>query len=142
MKQVKRISIVKDYSEETGLRHCDISHFSGEDFYHKKLNGLFYNALVKGEILEVDLDYSPGYAPSFLDEAFGNLIFDFTLEKVKNNIIIISEQEPDWKEMILTETFVDWENRRLEGLHPKFTDEHEPWMAFNGEEFVEKNMNR
>ena len=124
---MKTITILGSYSEYTGLRHCDISDNSGEDFYHKILNKEFKDAFEKKEILVVILDGVDGYASSFLDEAFGNLVFDFTLENTKKYIQIISEQEPHWKEMIEKKTFIQWEDRRIRKEYPKVTANHSPW---------------
>ncbi len=85
--------------------------------------------------LIIDLDNTGGYASSFLDEAFGNLVFDFTLEKVKDKIEIISIQEPHWKDMILDKTFKEWENRRLQKINPVVTLTHKPWYRL-----VENNL--
>ena len=49
------IIIKEDFTEYPGLRHCDISDFSGEEFYHKRLNGEFFNSLNNGEKLTVVL---------------------------------------------------------------------------------------
>ncbi len=121
------ISILNDYSEYPGLRHCTISEFSGEDFYHKILNRAFKQALDANEKLIVNLDGTAGYASSFLDEAFGNLVYDYALEIVKSRVIIISEEEPSWKEMIETQTYPQWENRRKQNKEPKVTQEHKAW---------------
>lgn len=129
------ISILKNFSEYPGLRHCKISDKSGEEFYHSVLNGKFFEVFSNNEKLIVDLDNTGGYASSFLDEAFGNLIFDFTLDKVKNKIEIISIQEPHWKDMILNKTFKEWENRRLQKINPVVTLTHKPWYRL-----VENNL--
>jgi hypothetical protein len=121
------ISVVDSFSEFPGLRNCNISDKSGEEFYHKVLNNEFYTVFIAGVKLTVNLDCTSGYAPSFLDEAFGNLVYDFTLKNVKNHIEIISDQEPHWKEMIERETYNQWENRRKEGKHPTVTAVHPAW---------------
>jgi hypothetical protein len=124
---MKTLSISEKYSEFTGLRHCDISDNSGEDFYHKILNQEFKEAFISKEKLIVILDKVDGYASSFLDEAFGNLVYDFTLENVKKYVQIISSQEPHWKEMIENRTYIQWENRRKDAQAPKVTEKHNPW---------------
>ncbi len=129
------ISILKNFSEYPGLRHCKISDKSGEEFYHSVLNDKFYEVFSNNDKLIVDLDNTGGYASSFLDEAFGNLVFDFTLDKVKNKIEIISIQEPHWKDMILDKTFKEWENRRLQKINPIVTITHKPWYRL-----VENNL--
>ena len=60
-------------------------------------------------------------------EAFGNLVYDFSLDVVKDKIKIVSEQEPHWKEMIEKQTFVQWEKRRKERKCPKVTKKHDAW---------------
>lgn len=124
---MRTISVLKNFSEFPGLRHCNISDKSGEEFYHTVLNNEFKEAYEKGEILEVSLDATGGYASSFLDEAFGNLVFDFTLDIVKKHIIIISIQEPHWKKMIENKTYLQWEIRRKNNQNPKITFLHGPW---------------
>lgn len=124
---MKTISVLNDFSEIPGLRNCSISADSGEKFYHKVLNKSFKEAYEEGEKLQVDIDYTDGYASSFLDEAFGNLVFDFTLEIVKKYIEIISNEEPHWKKMIENETFLQWEKRRKNNERPIVTENHEAW---------------
>ena len=72
---MKTISVLENFSEFPTLRYCNISDNSGEEFYHKVLNKEFKVAYEKKEKLIVNLDYTAGYAPSFLDESFGNLVF-------------------------------------------------------------------
>jgi hypothetical protein len=124
---MSKIEIHKDFSEYPGLRNCNISDFSGEEFYHNLLNKAFKESIDKKEKLIIDLDYTGGYASSFLDEAFGNLVYDFTINYVKNNIEIISTEEPHWIKMIEEKTFVEWEKRRKSKIKPKKTKTHEPW---------------
>lgn len=117
---------IRDFSENPLLRHCDISDFSGEEYYHSVLNDAFKRALDKKEKLLVDLDGVAGYAPSFLDEAFGCLVYDFTKDVVKANVQILSTDEPDWIEF-LEDSFNQWEKRRCQKNPPKVTKEHHPW---------------
>lgn len=124
---MKTISVLENFSEFPALRHCNISDESGEKFYHQVLNGEFKEAYEKNDKLTVNLDATAGYASSFLDEAFGNLVYDFTLEVVKSKIEIISEQEPHWKEMIVNQTYPQWETRRKSKQAPKVTAEHPAW---------------
>jgi hypothetical protein len=109
---MRTISVLEDFSEFPALRHCNISDESGEKFYHNVLNKAFKEAYDLNEKLIVNLDATAGYASSFLDEAFGNLVYDFTLDIVKSNTEIISEQEPHWKDMIINQTYPQWEARR------------------------------
>ena len=128
---------VKDFSEYPGLRHCSISDHSGEDFYHKILNKAFKLAYQQHRKIKIDLDHTAGYAPSFLDEAFGNLVYDFGEETVRKHLIIKSEQEPDLKELILDETYLEWQERREKKDKPKKTDKHKNWFGLADNKIIE-----
>ena len=130
---------VKDFSEYPGLRHCSISDDSGEEFYHEILNYKFKECFERDETLIVNIDYTAGYAPSFLDEAFGNLVFDFSLLNIKKHLSIISNDEPDLKELIEKETFIQWEERRKENELPKITKKHKDWFRLVGDKIVKIN---
>lgn len=131
MEESKIILIIADYSKSPGPRYCYQGDDSGEDFYHKILNENFKQAMEHESLLEVNLDGPDGYASSFLDEAFGNLVYDFGLVNVQSRIQIVSVEEPEWIEMIEKETFVQWEQRRVGNLEPKKTIDHEEWWRFN-----------
>ncbi|WP_071146174.1 STAS-like domain-containing protein [Bacteroides ihuae] len=122
------INIAKDYSLFTGLRHCNISEKSGEDFYHTKLNTAFKEAFEKKDKLTIILDGVDGFAPSFLDEAFGNLVYDFGLTNVKAYLEVASLLEPQWIDMITQQTYPQWEKRREKSITPKKTITHKPWF--------------
>lgn len=130
----KTISIKDEFGLYTGLRHIKVSEKSGEEFYHKILNKEFKKCIEKKETLTVDLDGVRGYSPSFIDEAFGNLVYDFGLENVKKYLIIKSIDKPFWKQSIETETYKLWEQRRLNGQAPIKTSEHENWWRMKNNE--------
>lgn len=130
MEQNRNKLIVANYSEYPGPRYCSQGDSSGEEFYHSILNPAFADVISSKIKLEIILDGTAGYASSFLDEAFGNLIFDFTHDVVNQNIIIVSKQEPDWVKMIKDEVFTDWEKRRIENISPKKTKVHAEWFRF------------
>lgn len=122
--------VSRDYSPITGLRYCKRSDHSGEDFYHQKLNLWFAEAYQAKEKITIILDGGEdGYGPSFLDEAFGNLVYDFTLSVVKQWLIIESEGDPEWGENIEEETFPIWEDNRKKHVMPVKTEEHEAWYG-------------
>lgn len=124
-----KLTVNTDYSEVTGLRYCNISEHSGEDFYHKCLNEKFAEAYSKNEELILDIDGTEdGCGPSFIDESIGNLVYDFGLKIVKSLLNVISNSEPMWIEMIENETYPQWERRRLEGKEAKVTEKHSPWF--------------
>lgn len=132
------ISVFENFSEFPALRHCNISDNSGEEFYHSVLNFSFKEALEKGEKLTVNLDNTAGYASSFLDEAFGNLVFDYSLEIVRKTVVVISNQEPHWKDMIENETYEQWETRRRQNQKPKITKNHEAWFRLENNKLIAK----
>ena len=74
-----------------------------------------------GEILEVYLDGTAGYPSSFLDEAFGELVYDFSLDVVKRYLKIKTDRYLRHKSMILEETFTQWENKRIKKSKVKRT---------------------
>lgn len=129
---------ILDFDEFPGLRHCNISENSGEEYYHKVLNKAFKDAFEKNEELTVDLDGTDAYASSFLDEAFGNLVFDFGLDNVKRLVRIVSEDEPHWIPMLKEKTFLQWEDRRKNNEVPVVTEMHEPWFRLVGDKIESK----
>ena len=127
-----KLSIANEFSVVTGLRHCAKSEKSGEEFYHTLLNSRFKDALEACDDLELDLDGTlDSYAPSFLDESLGNLVYDFTLAIVKKRLRLQSTRNPSWIKMIEEETYPQWENRRLAGEARKITVHHEDWFHIN-----------
>ena len=131
------ISIKNDFNYFPGIRHWENSDNSAEEFYHTILNKKFKESLERNEKLVIDLDYVNGYAPSFLDESFGNLVFDFTLDKVYKNIEIISYEEDVWIDYIKNKTFKKWEKRRKENIIPQKTKDFGPWFRFIDNTFIE-----
>ena len=136
---MENIIYIKDFTEYPGLRHSSISDDSGEEYYHSTLNHAFKNSYEKKQRLVINMDFTAGYAPSFLDEAFGNLIYDFGLETVNNLLEIVSEQEPDLKEMLISETFPQWEQRRNNNDEPKKTKTHQEWFRLVNNKLSTKN---
>ena len=136
---MENIIYVKDFTEYPGLRHCSISDDSGEEYYHSILNHAFKNSYEKKQRLVINIDFTAGYAPSFLDEAFGNLIYDFGIDTVNNLLEIVSEQEPDLKEMLISETFPQWEQRRNNNDEPKKTKIHQEWFRLVNSKLSTKN---
>lgn len=132
----KILNIKKEFGPVTGLRHCKISEKSGEEFYHELLNNRFKEALDSKVKLEVILDGIRGYSPSFIDESFGNLVYDFGEKLVKSNLIIISISKPYWIDSIESETYPLWEERRKTGKKPIKTSEHKDKWRIVGNELV------
>lgn len=129
--------ILRDcFGRFTGLRHHRISEKSGEEFYHDHLNEAFKNAMENDVVLTVDLDGVRGYSPSFIDEAFGNLIYDFELKNVQKYLKIKSDDLKLWEDRIKSITFVLWEQKRLNQEIPTKTTDHKPWFRFQNNSFI------
>ena len=90
----KILNIASEFSRTPGARYRTDGKFSGEEFYENILKDLFSEILKLKCNLKIILDGTHGYATSFLDEAFGRLAKDFGVIKVKENVILISEEEP------------------------------------------------
>lgn len=125
---------VVDFAKVPGLRHSRISEKSGEEYYHQVLNQAFAEAVRDGECLTVILDGTRGFPPSFLDEAFGNLVYDFSLAQVKKTLQLVSDVEPHWIPYI-EKKFGEWEGRRVAEKPPRIvTEAHEPWFRLDRDE--------
>ena len=115
MEQI-RIKVL-DFTENPGPRYIRQDKIgesnSGEAFYLQKLNGAFAQAFKENKQLVIELDGVSGYPSSFLDEAIGELVFDFTLEIVKKQLefdtVIYKRRVAQVKE----ETYFQWEKRRM-----------------------------
>ena len=119
-KQEDYLNVI-DFTEYPGPRYDEQGPESGEKFYVEKLNPLFAKCVKDGKKLVVNLDGTAGFASSFLDEAFGQLTFDFGKDILDNALRIISSDEPEWPLMIRDETIPQWQKRRDTGQVPKAT---------------------
>lgn len=120
----RRLKVLTDYTENPGPRYIDQAPYSGEHFYISLLNKTFAECLKAGDTLLVDLDGTSGYPSSFLDESFGELVYDFGLDVVLEKVTIVSLRKK-WKRMVETETYPEWEQRRKDGKEPLMTEECE-----------------
>ena len=130
---------VKEFSTSPGPRYVKQGEASGELFYHELLNPSFVKALESQSKLIVNLDGVDGYMSSFLDEAFGNLVFDFGIEEIKSKVSFISMEEPEWIDMIINDTYTEWEKRRKKNKLPKITQSHSDWKKIENGELVDVN---
>lgn len=119
---------VKDFTEYPGPRYKHQGNKSGEEYYHEVLKSSFKNAIETDSNLIVDLDGTAGYASSFIDEAFGNLIYDFDFSEIKNRIEIISIREPDWIDLIKNDIFNDWKRKKDNGFPRKPTEQDNSYL--------------
>jgi hypothetical protein len=113
MGNVISYNISERFTMYPGPRYIKQGEDSGEKFFKEVLDGQMNEAINSDKTLEVILDGTAGYASSFLDEAFGNLVYKYGLDLVKKHLSIISKFEPDWKDMIYNETMPEWEGKRL-----------------------------
>lgn len=88
------INIAKDYTKTPGGRYISEGAYSGEDFREKILKKKVVEALSKQIAITVILDGGFGYAPSFLEEAFGGLARELNDCRLLSMIYIVSEEEP------------------------------------------------
>lgn len=130
---------VRDFSLSPGPRYVKQGESSGELFYHQVLNRKFFDAINEDKKIVANLDGVDGYMSSFLDEAFGNLVYDFGLEEVQNRLSFISAEEPEWIEMITKETYTEWAKRRKKEATPKITVEHSDWKHYLNGSFIDIN---
>ncbi len=109
---------VKDYTEDPGPRYKrqDLpgENTSGEMFYVQKLNAAFVDCFTNNKILVLLLDGVSGYPSSFLDEAIGELVYDFTLENVKSILSFETVMFKRRAKQVLDETYPQWDKKRIE----------------------------
>lgn len=129
-----------DFSKAPLMRHCSVSEFSGEQYYHDILNQVFKDVLAADDILEINLDGVDGYSPSFIDEIFGNLVYDFSLKNVLKKVRIVSNEEPEWITSIREETYPLWEERRTKKMVPKITVPHNAWWRLTDQGILEQSV--
>lgn len=98
------LSVAQDFSRTPGPRWEVQGKFSGEVFRNTVLLPKFREAVEHHQKLLVDLDYTAGYASSFLEEAFGGLVrLGISPKEILEHLEIKSEQEPFWAEDILND---------------------------------------
>lgn len=103
---------VRDFTEYPDVRYIEQDEFSGEEFYYKVVKPCFEDAINSDSKLVIDLDNTAGYASSFLDEAFGNLVYDFNYDEIIKRIEIITLEEPDWEDVILKDILPQWKIKK------------------------------
>ncbi len=107
------ISVAQDFSRTPGPRWETQGKFSGEVFRDTVLLPKLREAIDNHQKLIVDLDYTAGYASSFLEEAFGGLVRgDFSPNELLAHLEIKSEQEPFWVDDILNDYIPNGKNTK------------------------------
>lgn len=116
MEKPKVYLSVKDYTEDPGPRYKrqdkPEEETSGEMFYIKKLNALFAECYQNNNSLVILLDGVSGYPSSFLDEAIGELVYDFGLEVVESILSFETVMFKRRAKQVVDETYLQWEERR------------------------------
>lgn len=114
MEQI-RIKVL-DFTENPGPRYIRQDKIgesnSGEAFYLQILNEAFSQAYKENKQLVLELDGVSGYPSSFLDEAIGELVFDFTLEIVEKYLDFDTHMYKRRVAQVKEETYPQWEERR------------------------------
>lgn len=106
---------VLDFAEYPGVRYIEQGDDTGEAFYMEIIKPQFQKCIDGDKILEVDLDGTAGYASSFLDECFGNLVYDFDYDEIIKRLKIVSKEESDWEDIIFNETLPEWLRKKNDG---------------------------
>lgn len=101
-----------------GARYEKLGPYSGESFkkyLHKIIidnYGVDFNINLFNRIV-IDLDGSPGYGSSFLEEGFGGLIRSGVPYTIVSSLIIKSDEEPELASEI--KDYIDDEYRKIKG---------------------------
>lgn len=110
---MEKITIrVLDFTEAPGPRFINQGEHSGEQFYVEVLNGTMAQCIRENKELDILLDGTAGYPSSFLDQAFGELVYDFTREIVEQRVHIITVVNRRRKVKLESETYPQWEEKR------------------------------
>lgn len=91
------INIASEFTETPGPREKKDGPFSGELFREQFLEKYFLKD--DDTKIIIDLDGVKGYAPSFLEEAFGGLVRKYGREKVLNKIEIRAIEKAYYRDL-------------------------------------------
>lgn len=91
-----KYKIAKEYTDMPGGRYKKDGEFSGEEFRDEVLIPKIKECIKNNTVLEINLDETFGYPPSFLEEAFGGLVRKMVVDKKEllKSLKFISEEEP------------------------------------------------
>lgn len=110
-----RIKVI-DFTQNPGPRYIrqdkDGASTSGEAFYLQKLNAAFTQAVKENRQLIIELDGVSGYPSSFLDEAIGELVYDFSRDLVAKLLVLETIMYRRRAAQVIDETYDQWETRR------------------------------
>ena len=103
------IKIATDFSRIPGARYPEEGDYSGQEFRQNVLHPALKKAIEMNVKLIVDLDGTAGLGTSFLEESFGGLIRrdHINYNILKQTLIIISDEDPDYKEEVEEISIID-----------------------------------
>lgn len=89
-----QLNVASEFSPTPGPRFKSEGKLSGEEFRETILKQRFQQAREENVNLLIDLDGGYGYAPSFLEEAFGGLAREYGVGPVRSVLRFKSDEEP------------------------------------------------
>lgn len=108
---------VLDFTEDPGPRYIRQDNpgtmTSGEAYYLNVLNKEFSKCYLENKQLIIALDGVSGYPSSFLDEAIGELVYDFSEEVVSRLLDFETVMYKKRVTQVKEETYKQWEQRRI-----------------------------
>lgn len=109
---------ISDFTQDPGPRYIrqdlEGEMTSGEAFYINILNKEFKECYENKQKLILCLDGVSGYPSSFLDEAIGELVYDFRLENVERLLEFETRMYKKRVSQVKEETYIQWEKRRIQ----------------------------
>jgi hypothetical protein len=109
---------VLDFTETPGPRYIDQGPSSGEQFYLDVLNQQFADCIKHKRSLSLELDGVAGYPSSFLDQALGELVYDFSADLVKRYLKFKTIRFASRLPRIINDTIPNWQKIRENGPVP------------------------
>ena len=94
MAEIVEISVARDFTTAPGARFRSHGEYSGEEFRQRFLEPLFLDP-EDNRSIRINLDGVAGFAPSFLDEAFGGLARQFGSDRVALRLRFVSTEDVD-----------------------------------------------
>lgn len=130
---------ISNFTQDPGPRYIrqDIEGemTSGEAFYINILNKAFKECFEENKKLILCLDGVSGYPSSFLDEAIGELVYDFRLENVNRLLDFETRMHKKRVSQVKEETYIQWEKRRVNKenvVHSPNINQEIYYLSFSG----------
>ena len=109
---------ISEFTQDPGPRYIrqdrEGERTSGEAFYIDVLNKEFKECFEENKILVLCLDGVSGYPSSFLDEAIGELVYDFKLQNIERLLDFETKIYKKRVSQVKEETYHQWEKRRIQ----------------------------